>query len=134
MSIEELSHTADVRLRVKAPDIPALFAEAARGMMKVMYGGCEEGTVTEQLTLSADDMEELLHDFLSELLYLSDVREVVYCSFHVTIEGNRLFAILNGVPFDHRRHVGTEIKGVSYYGLQIVKEAESYATNILFDV
>jgi SHS2 domain-containing protein len=134
MTIEELSHTADVRLRVKAPSIPALFAEAARAMMIVMYGGCEAGSLTEELTLSAGDQEELLHDFLSEILYLSDVRESVYCSFRVKIEDTCLSATLNGVPFDRNLHFGTEIKGVSYYGLQIVKEGESYATNILFDV
>jgi SHS2 domain-containing protein len=134
MTIEELTHTADVRIRVKAPSIAVLFTEAARGMMRVMYGGCDRGTVTEELALDADDLEELLHDFLSELLYLSDVREMVYCSFQVRIDRTHLVAILEGIPFDRERHQGTEIKGVSYYGLQIVKEGESYATDILFDV
>jgi SHS2 domain-containing protein len=134
MTIEELTHTADVRIRVKAPSIAALFAEAARGMMQVMYGGCDEGTVQEKLTLEADDREELLHDFLSELLYLSDVRNLVYCRFQVKLENTHLSATLEGVPFDRERHLGIEIKGVSYYGLQIVKEEESYATDILFDV
>ncbi|MDD1678585.1 MAG: archease [Methanomicrobiales archaeon] len=134
MSIEELAHTADVRIRVKAPDLSELFVEAARGMMQVMYGGCEEGTITEELALEAGDHEELLHDFLSELLYLCDVRDVVFCSFLVRVENTRLSAILKGVPFDRKQHQGTEIKGVSYYGLQIVKEEESYATDILFDV
>jgi SHS2 domain-containing protein len=134
MTIEELTHTADVRIRVKAGSIPDLFSEAARGMMQVMYGGCEGDTVREDLSIEAEDLEELLHDFLSELLYLTDVREAVYCSFQVKIEGTRLSAILRGVPFDRRKYQGTEIKGISYYGLQIVKEGESYATDILFDV
>jgi SHS2 domain-containing protein len=134
MSIEELTHTADVRIRVTASTIPALFAEAARGMMQVMYGGCREGTILEELVLEAGDCEELLHDFLSEILYRCDVRELVFCSFQVRVEDTRLSATLKGVPFDRERHQGTEIKGVSYYGLQIVKERESYATDILFDV
>jgi SHS2 domain-containing protein len=134
MTIEELTHTADVRIRVKAPSIAALFAEAARGMMQVMYGGCNEGTIREELILDAIGQEELLHDFLSELLYLSDVRNMVYCRFQVQLENTHLSAILEGVPFNRERHLGTEIKGVSYYGLQIVKEGESYATDILFDV
>jgi SHS2 domain-containing protein len=134
MTIEELTHTADVRIRVTAPSVPALFAEAGQGMMQVMYGGCDKGTMTEELALDAGDAEELLHDFLSELLYLSDVQERVYCSFEVQVEGNHLSAVLWSIPFDRERHHGTEIKGISYYGLQIVKEGESYATDILFDV
>jgi SHS2 domain-containing protein len=134
MTIEELTHTADVRIRVRAPNMPALFSEAARGMMQVMYGGCERGRVAEEMLLDAEDPEELLHDFLSELLYLSDVRDLVFCSFDVRLDGTHLSATLKGIPFDRRRHHGTEIKGVSYYGLEIVKEGESYATDILFDV
>jgi SHS2 domain-containing protein len=134
MTIEELTHTADVRIRVTAPTVAALFEEAARGMMEVMYGGCDQGLVTEEVTLDADDPEELLHDFLSELLYLSDVRGMVYCAARVRIDQRHLSAILEGIPFDRERHQGTEIKGISYYGLQIVKEGESYATDILFDV
>lgn len=134
MTIEELNHTADVRIRVRSPSIATLFAEAAQVMMQVMYGGCEGGGIKEEVILEAGDQEELLHDFLSEILYLTDVREVVYCQFEVRLDNTHLFATLEGVPFDPKRHHGTEIKGISYYGLQIVKAGESYATDILFDV
>ncbi len=137
MTIEELTHTADVRIRVTALDLSGLFAEAARGMMQVMYGSCDSHRATEKsevMNLAADDLEELLHDFLSELLYLSDVREMVYCSFEVHIADTHLSAVVQGIPFDREHHHGTEVKGISYYDLQIVKEGESYATVILFDV
>jgi len=134
MTVEELYHTADILIRVRASDIPTLFAEAVRGMSTVMDGGCEGGEMVEEIDLRADDLEELLQDFLSELLFLSDVRGMVFCSSRVTVEGTTLHATLRGVPFDRTRHQGTEIKGVSYYGLQIVKEGESYVTDILFDV
>ncbi len=137
MTIEELIHTADVRIRVTSPSLDALFSEAARGLMQVMYGGCSEtpgSEKSEQVTLDAEDKEELLHDFLSELLYLSDVREMVYCTIDVKVEGTHLKAILGGERFDRRKHHGTEVKGISYYDLQIVKVGKSYSTDILFDV
>ncbi len=137
MTIEELTHTADVRIRITAPNPAELFAEAARGMMQIMYGPCDSRVASEEtevVNLDADDLEDLLHDFLSELLYLSDVREMVYCSFQILLQDTHLSAVIRGVPFDRERHHGTEVKGVSYYGLQIVKDGESYATVILFDV
>jgi SHS2 domain-containing protein len=134
MTVEELSHTADVILRVRAHDIPELFSEAARGMFRVMYGECSGATRTKELTLQANDLDDLLHDFLSELLYLSDVKETVYCSFQVRVEGTTLTAALSGVPFNRSVHQGSEIKGISYSGLHIVEEGENYRTDILFDV
>jgi SHS2 domain-containing protein len=103
-------------------------------MFRAMYGECNGNTVTEEFTLEAGDMEELLHDFLSELLFLSDIHEAVFCFFQVEIEGTSLSATIRGVPFNREKHQGTEIKGVSYYGLEIVKGEDSYATDILFDM
>jgi len=134
MTVEELSHTADIILRVKAHNISELFSEAACGMLRVMYGECSGATYTKELTLQANDLDDLLHDFLSELLYLSDVLDTVYCSFQVHVEGTTLIAALSGVPFNRSAHQGSEIKGVSYSGLHIVKEGEIYWTDILFDV
>ncbi len=38
MSFEEISHTADVKIRVHAPTLEALFSETFKALMQVMYG------------------------------------------------------------------------------------------------
>ena len=104
-------------------------------MFQVMYGGCSGNDVEVTFSLEADDQDALMHDFLSELLYLSDARGIVFCSFEVRIEDTSLHATVRGIPFDPARHAGgREIKGVSYSGLRIVKEEESYCMDVIFDV
>jgi SHS2 domain-containing protein len=135
MSYEELDHTADIRLRVRSPSPDLLFAETALAMMKIVYGESRPGEVRRTIELSAGNTENLLLDFLSEVLFLSEVEYIVFSSATVHITGNSLRALVTGEPFDPERHRGgTEIKGISYSGLRIVKEDEGYVLDILFDV
>lgn len=135
MSFEELEHTADVLMRVRGADQAEIFADAGRAMFHVMYGPCEDRGVERQVSLEAENLESLLIDYLSELLFITDVENVVFCTFDVDIRGTRLEAVLRGEPFDPARHSGgTIIKGVSYFGLEIVKEEDGYVVDIIFDI
>lgn len=135
MSYEEIEHTADIRLRVRSPTLDTLFAETALAMMHIVYGELGPGKVEKDLQLEAESTENLLLDFLSEILFISEVDDLVFSSAEVRIMGNSLHATLAGEPFDASRHRGgTEIKGVSYSGLRIVKDNEEYVLDILFDV
>lgn len=135
MTFEELYHTADVLVRVRGASIDEVFADAARALFAVMYGDCEDGGIVQTLTLEADDDEALLHDFLSELLFITDVENIVFCSFDVEVRDGGLSVVMRGEPFDHEKHSGgTIVKGISYSGLQIVKDDETYEVDVLFDV
>ena len=136
MSFTELDHTADVLIRVQGRTIDELFSESARAMFSVMYGGPCTGGIVRTFTLESDEgLESLLHDYLSELLFITDAESLVCCSFRVAIIGSTLTATVEGEDFDPERHGGgTIIKGISYSGLQIVKEDGGYVLEILFDV
>lgn len=135
MTFEELEHTADVLVRVRAASINELFADAARALFSVMYGPCRDAGIVQTLTVEAGDPESLLHDFLSELLFIADVENVVLCRFELDVRDASLSAVMHGEPFDPAKHAGgTIIKGISYSGLQIVKDDETYGVDVLFDV
>jgi len=135
MSFEELPHTADVKIRARAPTLDGLFGEAFRALMQVMYGEDRAGGTIKTVDLRADDPESLLCDFLSEALYLSEVDGLVFREAEVNLDGLSLHAVLTGEPFDRERHAkGTEVKGISYSGMSIVRDAKGYMLDILFDV
>ncbi|MCE5339020.1 MAG: archease [Methanomicrobiaceae archaeon] len=135
MSFEELDHTADVLMRVRGATITEVFSDAGRALFHVMYGPCEDRGIERQFSLAAEDLESLLIDYLSELLFITDVENIVFCTFDVDIQGTRLSAVIRGEPFDPARHsAGALIKGVSYFGLEIVKEEEAYVVDIIFDI
>lgn len=135
MSFIEVSHTADVKIHAAAPTLGALFGEAAAALMQVMYGPDRNGGTRREIALDAEDSESLLRDFLSEVLFVSDVESLVFSSAEVRISNGHLAAILDGEPFDRNRHMlGTEVKGISYSGLAIMHDANGYMLDIVFDV
>jgi SHS2 domain-containing protein len=135
MPYEILEHTADLRFRVRGRTLADAFAEAALAVTLTMAPGCTPGDVVRTVEISADDTEELLTDFLSELLYLADAESLAFCSFEVGIEGNRLRALCRGEEFRREKHGGgEEIKGISYSGLSIYKEGEIYVLEFIADV
>src|ERR1051326_4101305 len=68
MSYEIIDHTADVRLRVRAPSLEALFADAMRGMFAVMRAH-PGGTRVERsvAVVDAADAAPLLGGLLDEV-------------------------------------------------------------------
>ncbi|MDD1718363.1 MAG: archease [Methanoregulaceae archaeon] len=138
MTIEELPHTADVMFRVTAPDKCDLFAESVRALMLTMYGPAEraeKGNIPRTVEVDAPDEESLLQEFLSEVLYISEVDNLVFSAAWVCIEGMHLSATLEGRPFDPLTDsMGTEVKGISFSGLHILKEGGVYVLDIIFDV
>ena len=135
MSYEVLDHTADVKFRVRGQTLGEAFAEAARAVFETMTPNCTPGAVERRVEVESGDRESLLAGFLSELLFLSDAESIAFCSFEVEIHGNRLTATCRGEEFLREKHGGgTEIKGISYSGLSINKEGESYVLEIIADV
>jgi SHS2 domain-containing protein len=135
MSFEEISHTADVKIRASAPTLEALFSETFNALMQVMYGKERCGRTIREIRIESTDNESLLADFLSEVLFVSEVEGLVFSNARIRINGFSLIAELIGESFDPLRHsTGTEVKGISYSGLEIVHNANGYKLDIIFDV
>ncbi len=135
MSFEELEHTADIRLRVKAGSIESLFSEAARALMVVMYGSAEPGPMRRKIEVQAEDLESLIHAFLSEVLYLSEVEDMVVSGAEIRLAEGRLEGELTGEPFSPDRHrAGMEVKGISLSGLSVSRDNHTYILEVIFDV
>lgn len=135
MSFTELSHTADVKIQVSAPTLEALFSDAFEALMQVMYRKDRKGGTKREIALHADNNESLLVDFLSEVLFISEVDGLVFSRADITISREELHAVLEGEAFDPLRHAGgTEVKGISYSGLSISHDTNGYMLDVLLDV
>jgi SHS2 domain-containing protein len=135
MSYEEIPHTADIKIRARARSLPDLFSDLCAALMEVMYGNTRSCTLTKEITIAGNDPETVLLDFLSEVLFISEVEGIVFCDAAIQIDSQKLHAVLRGELFDPARHAGgTEVKGFSYSGLSISHDANGYMAEIVFDV
>ncbi|HBY97593.1 MAG: archease [Ardenticatenaceae bacterium] len=130
---EELSHTAEVGLRVRGAAPAALFACAAIGMFGLIGGRPGNRDRRRLVTVESLDAESLLVDWLSELLYLHETTGEVYDHCEVTtwlptrleavIEGGRLA----GQPL-------RAIKAVTYHGLRLYEAGGAWVAEVYFDI
>ena len=130
MGFEEVRHTADVAIRVWGTSLEELFRSAAAGMFVTM-GTMGKGEIERRVALEAGDLETLLVDWLSELLYLSETRGELYTDFEVQIEPAwQLEATVRGYCGDV---TGDKVKAVTYHGLSIKQADGNYTAIVVFD-
>ena len=137
MPFEELEHTADVKMRITAPDFLSLLAESGDAMASVLYGDFakEPETLTVEIEAEGEDSSELVVNFLSELLFLTEVEYLVPLSYSIAQKGNRVFGTVSGIEFDRTKHAGGIcVKGISYSGLSLEETAEGFELTIIFDI
>ncbi|UCE72831.1 MAG: archease [Methanomassiliicoccales archaeon] len=138
-SYEVFDHTADVGIRAYGKSLDCAFENAAKGMFDIITDVKKVKDVGEyKIELQALDLEQLLVDWLSELLFIHTVKQVLFSEFNVKIQKSNekwsLMANAKGEDFDSKKHpYHTEIKAVTHHILEI-KQNDVYRVQILFDI
>ena len=133
-SSELLEHTAEVKLRVRAPSFSALAAEAGRAVARLELGReppPPDGSYRE-LDVRSRDREALLVDWLNELVFLAETERWVATEFDVhSVTDTALQARVRGVPVDE---APARIKAATFHGLEIRTVPGGLEAEIIFDV
>jgi SHS2 domain-containing protein len=87
------------------------------------------------LTVNGADVEDLLINFLREILYLFNGTGWVVEHCKIMECGNkRLKANLMGEPYNKKHSIKSEIKAVTYSGLSVEKQKSGWRARVIFDV
>ena len=134
---ETFEHTADLGLRIRADDLDGLFAEAACALFSVIVSNAEairplQGTA---FAIEGSEHDELLRDWLAELLYTFHTSRLVFAEFDVEVGGAGLRATARGEPIDPSRHeIDAEVKAVTYHGLKVEREGAGWLAEVIVDI
>ena len=134
-------HTADIQVRIWAPNLEEAFSQTALSLMTTITSDLEKisPVIEKKIRIEAEDKEALLFDFLSEFLFIFDVEELVFNKINVQYikkkkDNYELEAILNGEKFDKKKHeIGTEVKAITYSFMNI-DEKNKVEIKIVFDI
>ena len=134
MRYKLLEHTADSMVEIHGADLGERFANAAYAMFDQITDVTKVEPKGElKIVLSSDSREQLLVDFLQELLFVHDTEDLVLCEFDVKTDGRGLEAIARGEKFDEKRHPKRSVvKGVTYHMLEF--DDKEGTITVLFDV
>lgn len=136
---EIFEHTADIGIRAYGKDLNKVFENAATGMFDIITDLDKVQSVGEyRVNIEAQDLEQLLVDWLSELLYIHTVKSVMFSGFSVDIKEEKgewlLKGSASGENYDESKHpYNTEIKAVTHHILKIERN-DVWKTQVLFDI
>ena len=132
-----IDHTADVGVKAYGKNLSEAFEHAAKAMFDIITDNSEIETVGQYtILLDAHDLEQLLVDWLSELLYLNSAKNLVFGFFKVNLDekNKSLSATVFGEKYNISKHkIGAEIKAVTYHMLE-VKNKKPFHVQVLFDI
>ena len=133
---ELFDHTADLGLRVNAPDLDGLFRDAAAGLFAMIVEESDFGPVG-QLSFSIEGRRRdyLLFDWLNELLYVFETRGLLFDGFDVHVSDEGLEATARTRPLDLRRHrLLHEVKAITYHRLRVERSDGGWLAEVIVDI
>jgi len=132
-----LDHTADMGIRVTAPTLGGLFENAAQSLMQIMIKQRPAArTSILRLSVSGEDLSDLMVRWLGEILYLLQGESKVVMDIDIdSITETRLEATLLVDPFNPKQHVViTEIKAVTYHQIEVGRRGYGWEATVVFDL
>ena len=134
---EFLDHTADVLIRAFGNNISECFENAAKAMFDVITDNSKIKNIGQyNIKLKSPDLEQLLVDWLSELLFLNSTNNLVFGDFKLKLDDKNLNleAKIYGEKFNLNKHKnGIEIKAITYHMLK-VNNKKPFSVQVLFDI
>ncbi|HET7698059.1 MAG TPA: archease [Vicinamibacterales bacterium] len=140
MGFTFVDHTADVAADLTGRTAGELFASAAQALTDTITElSAVKPAVTQSVTLEAGFLDDLLVDWLNELLYRFEVQNLLVSDATVTLreaDGRwHLDASVAGEPFDPARHPSRVlVKSATYHGLHVRHEQGTWRARIVFDI
>jgi SHS2 domain-containing protein len=134
---EFFEHTADLGLRIRAPELDALFAEAAVALFSAVVEDLSTVRPSRRvdIQLAGDDREFLLFDWLKELLYRFDAEHLLFSRFEAHVHADDLKGAAWGEPLDRSRHeLAHEVKAITYHGLRVERKPDGWLAEIIVDI
>ena len=134
---EILDHTADIGIIIHGENLKTLFENAGKGFFHLITDLRKvKRRVERRVSLEGESLDRLMVDWLSELLYLHDVENLLFKEFKVESVGeDGLKATVKGEPFQEGVHViKTEVKAVTYHQIEIRQETGGWRAQVILDL
>ncbi len=136
-----LKHTADILFEVEATSPDMLFEDAGKAVMATMADlKSVKPKIKKTITVEAIAIDDLLYNFLSELIYIKDAEFMLFSRCKVKImpnkmvqkdtgiyvehtNGYKLIAEIFGEKIDANKHkLGVDVKAVTMHMFNVEKK------------
>ena len=134
MGFEILEHTADVGVRGWGETVEQAFEQATLGLLDIV-GVWQPGPgERESIEVEAHDLGALLVDWLGEVLYMQDTRDVVVAGLQVSsVAEGRAAGWVELAPRPDEIE-GTAVKAITYHQLEVTERDGRWVAQVFLDI
>ena len=136
-AFEIIDHTADVGIIAYGADLAELFSNAALALFSlIIQPESVEEKLHRRLEVSSEDHDNLLVNWLNELIYVFDAEHMLFRRFDIdSLTENLLRATCYGEMFDPARHtIKIGVKAATYHMLTVERNGGGYKARVIFDI
>ena len=133
---EQVDISGDVGIKIWGQTLEELFENAARGMFELITDvSAVNESESKEVHVVADSDEDLLVQWLNELVFLFDSYNYVGKTFSLNIINKKLKAVISGGTFDPSTGESRLlIKAATYHDLSLSKANTHWEATIIFDI
>jgi SHS2 domain-containing protein len=129
----------DISFTAEAETLSKLLEACARATLSMMTDTTRvKPGERHNITVHANALDDLLVDWLSELIFLRDSESFLAARFRVRcpeVPSYHLQALVEGEPIDRRRHeMKADIKTATYHELEIGKVGDVWRARVSLEV
>ncbi len=131
---------ADIAFLVREKELDRFFEQAAEATFACM---ADLATIrqnrTETVSVEATNLDHLLYDFLSELIFIKDKKRLLFSSFRVRIAkkapGYKLTATVKGAPITpEKQKLRNDVKAITMHRFGIKKTNAGFEAQVTVDI
>ena len=137
MGYKFLSHTADLKIRVKEKTIELAFITSALALKQAIAENIKvKSKITKKIKVSGDNLEALLYNFLEEFLFLLDSKGFVLAEVDNFLMDKKNFKIQAQISGDSAKSYKftNDVKAITYNEMKIIKKGKALVVDFVLDV
>lgn len=135
--VEEIS-SSDFVFDARGDSLEDLFCACAVACFSAMTDpDLVDQTSSYEFEITADNVDDLLYNFIAELVFLKDSERTFLSHFEIRIAADRtsMKAVVAGERIDYNKHViKTDVKAATYHGLHVRKKNSGFAVRMILDL
>lgn len=127
---------ADVAFEAYGKNLNELFENCAMAVAETMADTkTVESKIKKEIKLENEKIDQLLFDFVQELIYLKDAEVLLFSKFDVDVKNGKLKAICYGDKIDIKKQkLRNDVKAITYHMYKVEKLKDKYKVTIVLDV
>lgn len=132
--------TGDIAFEAYGKNLSELFKNITEAVCASMANpkrvGCSE---VRGFKLEAEKLEDLVYDYISEIVYLKDSEMLLFSKAEIRIEKEkkrqRVVATLFGEKIEPKKHeLKEDVKSVTYHMLNVERSQKGWKATIILDI